>query len=218
MTATLSRILGERTITSCDFEGTHKDSIDFNVTVTDFPDPNTSWLEVPRQLTITLEKKHLKYADAGKDGSNPIWPIILHAISQAIESDPAKWPTVVQSTTTRTQSGPLFECPIDASDTKTIKPCQLGSLMARIMGKSVSAERVPYDIVSKEGGKYGSAIIESAKKAAVIWDENDHVKLPSEVTTDGDIRFMNSDPNEQTERTAKLQAHEQVFLMFAAHG
>jgi hypothetical protein len=173
----------------------------YNMTITDFNFHDNKVDKSSILITTDLMPWALQYADL----STPVWPILLHGISEATKD----LKSVVgdrQNAAGSTENVIPFNCEgVEAA-------CRLGSLISRVMGRPVRAQKI--DKVSRQKGDMAPVdVVQSARAAAVIWNEKDEVKLPFEISDEGEIKYRNSRVEDQRERGDRyLQENGQVFL------
>jgi hypothetical protein len=160
---------------------------------------------VREEVVMQTESELFRYAMngqvKGRSESYPIWPEILEAVSRHIKDEPS----VVRLAGGTDEE--LFNC-----DKDTIKACKLGSLIARVVGKPVRAQFVKKDENVKRG-KVDGALLAAARRAALIWDTKDEVKMPYEITDEGEILYHNSQLGHQEERRDRwLASTDQILL------
>lgn len=178
-----------------------EDRLAYNMTITEFNFHDNKVDKSSILVTADLMPWALQYADL----STPVWPILLHGISEATK-DSKFVVGDYQNAADSAESVLPFNCAgVEAA-------CRLGSLISRVMGRPVKAQKV--DKVSRQkGDKAPVDIVQSARAAAVIWNEKDEVKLPFEISDEGEIKYRNSRVEDQKERGDRyLQENGQVFL------
>lgn len=173
----------------------------YDMMITDFVfhDNKVDKSSIPVQ--IKLMPWDLNYAAL----NTPKWPILLHGISEATKDSKS----VVGDS--RNAAGSTENViPFDCAGVE--EACRLGSLISRVMGRLVRAQKVD-KVPRKKSDKAPDEIVQSARAAAVIWNEKDEVKLPFEITEKGEIKYKNSEINHQKERGDRyVQENAQVFL------